>query len=86
MSNLYWACVDELGHGGITITKPKRCEIKDGLGYWAGLYLPIEIKDLSSFPLMTWKDEPIKVRLTLEVVEEKSDEQIFRDKAMQYGW
>lgn len=60
-----WIARDKGGMLRLHYTEPKRTDS----GYWQGAfkssYLPTSL-----FPSVTWKDEPKKVKLTIEEIEE----------------
>jgi len=63
---IYYACVDKDGTKKLSFEMPKR---RPGLIAWYGTgYL--DARTIDGFPDMGWKDEPIRVRLTLEVVDD----------------
>jgi len=73
MRNLYWACVDE--DGTKTLFEDKGNIPERGGGGFIDEYnmwccsVPAKAgNEFKNFPPMTWADEPIKVRLVVEVV------------------
>jgi len=62
---IYYACKDKDGTKKLSFEMPKR---RPGLIAWYGTGY-IDARTIDSFPDMEWKDEPIKVRLTVERVE-----------------
>jgi len=62
---IYFACKDKDGTKKLSFEMPKRraaCISWYGTGY-------LDARTIDSFPDMEWADAPIKVRLTLEVVD-----------------
>jgi len=62
----YYACVDKDGTKKLSFEMPRRttaCISWYGTGY-------LDARTIDGFPDMTWADEPIKVRLILEIIKE----------------
>jgi len=62
---IYYACKDKDGTKKLHFDMPKR---RPDLIAWYGIGY-INARTIDGFPDMEWADEPIRVRITLEVVD-----------------